>query len=77
MRLDSFSKNPRTKEEIGETILTMALTEVMEQAMVKTKDDICVECLDRRCESGRDCREFIRRSNSYAWEIVATQAELN
>ena len=72
-----FKKAPMTEDEKGSAIECIALLEVMGQAVEKTVKDICVECLDRRCEQNRDCHEFMRRSKSYAWEIVAASAELN
>ena len=75
--MNSFKKTPMTIEERGATIEMIALFEVMEQAVERTKGDICQDCLDRRCESGRECKEFLRRSKSYAWEIAARNAELN
>jgi len=66
-----------TKEEIGEAIERVALQDLMEAGKSKARQDICLDCLDRRCESGRVCKEFLRRSKSYAWEIASEKAELN
>lgn len=66
-----------TKEQIAETIERVALQDLMKQGMAKTREDICQDCLDRRCESGKICKEFLRRSKYYAWEIIAEKAELN
>jgi len=75
--MNSFKKTPMTKEQRGEAIELAALFGAMGKAVERTRQDICLECLDRRCESGQDCKEFLRRSKSYAWEIVAASAELN
>ena len=75
--INSFSKRKPTKEEIAETIEYIAILGLMDEAETKTRQDICRNCIDRRCESGRICREFLRRSKSYAWEIMARDAELN
>jgi len=66
-----------TKEEIGTMVERVALQDLMDEAMLKTKQDICQDCLDRRCEQGKECKEFLRRSKSYAWEIATEKAELN
>jgi hypothetical protein len=66
-----------TQEQIGKAITLIALDGLLDEAIEKTKADICLTCLDRRCEQGRICKEFLRRSESYAWEIAARNAELN
>lgn len=66
-----------TKEETGQIIERVALQGLMDEAMNLTRQDICQDCLDRRCKSGKICKEFLRRSQSYAWEITARNAELN
>jgi len=67
------------KDTISPAVLIeqKALERVMSQAQEKTRAEICQDCLDRRCESGEICREFLRLSKSYAWEIVSEKAELN
>lgn len=77
MALDSFSKKPLAKEEIGEAILQIALFDLMDVAEERTRKDICQDCLDRRCEAGKICQEYLRRLESYAWEIAGEKAELN
>jgi hypothetical protein len=66
-----------TKEETGQIIEGVALQHLIDEAMNRTREDICQECLDYRCKSGKICKEFLRRSQSYAWEIAARNAELN
>jgi hypothetical protein len=66
-----------TKEQIEETIERVALQDLADEAIALTRKDICLDCLDRRCESGKACKEFLRRSKCYAWEIAARNAELN
>jgi len=75
--INLFSKRKRAKEEIAETIEYILLLDLIDEAEAKTRQDICQDCIDRRCESGRICREFLRRSKSYAWEIAARNAEVN
>ena len=66
-----------TKEATGDIIERVALQGLMDKAINKTREDICRDCLDRRCEQGRTCKEFLRRSKCYAWELAAEKAELN
>lgn len=66
-----------TKGETGQIIERVALQNLMDEAMNITREDICQDCLDHRCKSGKICKEFLRRSQSYAWEIAARNAELN
>jgi len=66
-----------TTEEIGVLIERVALQDLMDEAMIKARQDLCQDCLDRRCETGQICKEFLRRSKSYAWESAAEKAELN
>ena len=74
----------RKSEEKGRALLTAAelveqkaLARAMLAAQEKAREDICQDCLDRRCLTGSECREFARRSKSYAWEAVAMNAALN
>jgi hypothetical protein len=71
------SSRPMTKEQVGEKVEKAALQRLMDRAEEQARQDICQDCLDRRCEKGRVCKEFLRRSKSYAWEIASEKAELN
>lgn len=66
-----------TEDEKAEAIELAALLGALDRATERTRQDICIDCLDKRCQEGRECKEFMRRSKSYAWEIVAASAELN
>ena len=66
-----------TKEEVGQIVERVALQALADEAMNITREDICQDCLDHRCKSGKICKEFLRRSQSYAWEIAARNADLN
>lgn len=67
----------RSKALTSELVVKKALSRVMSLAQEKTEADICRDCKDRRCLLGQNCREFERRSESYAFEIMARNAELN
>lgn len=66
-----------TKEQVGDMVEKEALRELLDKGIEMARQDICQDCLDRRCESGRTCKEFLRRSKAYAWEIAAERAILN
>ena len=66
-----------TKDQIAEVIEQATLRDFQKQGESLTREDICVECRDRRCEHGRTCKEFLRRSKAYAWELASQHAELN
>ena len=70
-------KDQRKPLSTGELVEQKALARVMLLAQEKTEEQICQDCLDRRCLTGSECREFARRSKAHAWEIVAEKAELN
>ena len=72
-----MKRGEMTKEKIWETIENLVLQNLMDKAMSKATQDLCEDCLDHRCQAGRICKEFLRRSKSYAWEMVAEKAELN
>lgn len=65
------------REEIAGVIERAALQDLTDEAQERTRQDICIDCLDRRCEQNRICKEFLRRTKCYAWEIAAEKAELN
>ena len=61
----------------AELIEQKALERVMSLAQERARREICQDCLDQRCLTGSECKEFARRSKAYAWEMVAEKAELN
>lgn len=61
----------------AELVEQKALERVMSLAQERTRREICQDCLDQRCLTGLECKEFASRSKAYAWEIVARSAELN
>jgi len=75
--LHRFKRKDRENVITIELIERKALERVMPQAQEKAEADICRDCQDRRCLMGLNCREFARRSEAYAWEIMARNAELN
>ena len=66
-----------TAEERGKIIEVIATGKVAEQAIVRTQEYLCQECLDRRCDKGQPCRAFEEIMKGFAWEIMAERAELN
>jgi len=60
-----------------ELIEQKALERVMPLAQEKTREQICRDCLDRRCLTGAECKAFDLLSKACAWEIMARSAELN
>jgi len=60
-----------------ELIEQKALEKVMPRAREKTRREICQDCLDRRCLTGKECKAFDLLSKAYAWEMMARSAELN
>jgi len=60
-----------------QVIETIALERVMPLAEEKARDFLCSDCRDVRCQLGAICNAFKMTSRSFAWEIVAANAELN
>ena len=60
-----------------ELIEQKALEGVMPLAQEKTREQICRDCLDRRCLIGAECKAFDLLSKTFAWEMVVRSAELN
>ena len=67
----------------GKTLLTTELIEqkalerVMPLAQEKTREQICQDCLDKRCLTGAECKAFDHFSKTFAWDMIVRSAELN
>jgi hypothetical protein len=61
----------------AELVEQRALDSAMSRARSRAVDELCKDCLDRRCTTGGKCNALVLLTNSYAWEIVASSAELN
>lgn len=66
-----------TREEIGQIVETVSILDYVGEAINIVREDICPQCLDRRCKAGKICKEFHQRTRLFTWEIVARSAELN
>ena len=79
MNIKSIIHRLKRKDNLltTELIERKALESVMPRAEEKTRQEICEDCLDRRCLVGRECKAFDLLSKTYAWDMVVTSAELN
>jgi hypothetical protein len=63
--------------DIADKVLDRALETVRGEAQIRARDYLCRNCLDQRCLTGSICKAFIKLTNSFAWEIIAKEAENN
>jgi len=62
---------------VAETVVGRALEREREKALVRAREFLCKDCPDRRCLNNSICKAFVMLVESFAWEEVAKQAELN